>query len=360
MKRGFATIFALLVAAGVLAAQGRTFTEASDLTLVGKLMPDTPNPYHRVDTVRFKGFTARENRQVRMSSGIAVAFRTDSRTITVKTDYAERSFPVNTNGLSARGYDLYIRRGGEWLWAGSAVAPDKQPDSDVTIVKDMDGALHECLLYLPVFSEENSVRIGTDTGSAIEALPNPFRHRIGVFGSSFTQGTSTSRAGMPYICQLGRLTGLQFLSIGCGGNCKMQDYYADVLCAADVDAFLFDCFSNPSAELIGKRLFPFIEKIQKAHPGVPLIFQSTLYREGRRFNTATDRFESDKMAMADSLMRIAVRKYDDVYYIKTACPAVKAHETTVDGIHPSDYGHTLWAAAVAKPIRKILRRYGIK
>ena len=34
-----------------------TFTEASDLTLTGKLFEDTPNPYHRVDTVRFKGFT---------------------------------------------------------------------------------------------------------------------------------------------------------------------------------------------------------------------------------------------------------------------------------------------------------------
>ena len=36
--------------------------------MVGKLMPDTPNPYHRVDTVRFKGFTSAENAQVRMSS----------------------------------------------------------------------------------------------------------------------------------------------------------------------------------------------------------------------------------------------------------------------------------------------------
>ena len=29
-----------------------TFTEATDLNLIGKLM-DTPNPYHRVDTCRF-------------------------------------------------------------------------------------------------------------------------------------------------------------------------------------------------------------------------------------------------------------------------------------------------------------------
>lgn len=45
------------------------FTEASGLTMVGKLMTDTPNPYHRVDTVRFKGFTKTENKQVRMSAG---------------------------------------------------------------------------------------------------------------------------------------------------------------------------------------------------------------------------------------------------------------------------------------------------
>ena len=32
------------------------FTEASDLNLIGKIM-DTPNPYHRVDTVKYKGFT---------------------------------------------------------------------------------------------------------------------------------------------------------------------------------------------------------------------------------------------------------------------------------------------------------------
>ena len=41
------------------------FTEASELTLIGKIHEDTPNPYHRVDTVKYKGFTEKENRQVR-------------------------------------------------------------------------------------------------------------------------------------------------------------------------------------------------------------------------------------------------------------------------------------------------------
>lgn len=339
---------------------GFTFTEASGLTMVGKLMPDTPNPYHRVDTVRFKGFTKSENSQVRMSAGLAVAFKTNSKAISVKTVYLDRGYPTNTGGFAARGYDLYISKDGKWLWAASGVSSDNKPEDNLVLANDLDGSMHECLLYLPILSEESSVKIGVQTGSSIEAIDNPFRHRIGIFGSSFTHGISISRAGMAYPDQFSRMTGLQMLSLGCSGNCKLQPYFADVLCAAEVDALVFDSFSNPSPKQIEERLFPFIEKLQSAHPGVPLIFQRTIYRESRNFRTERDAVEKGKMAMADSLMKTAVKKYNDVYYVTTTCATAKDHETSVDGTHPSDYGYTLWAESISKPIKKILRKYGIK
>ncbi len=64
---------------------------------------DTPNPYHRVDTVRFKGFTKSENNQVRNSAGIAVAFKTDAKTISGLTDYGQVFVPNNTAGVSSLG-----------------------------------------------------------------------------------------------------------------------------------------------------------------------------------------------------------------------------------------------------------------
>ena len=335
------------------------FTEASDLTMVGKLMTDTPNPYHRVDTVKFKGFTAGENKQVRMSAGLSVAFRTDSKTITVKTKYLDRGFPTNTGGLAARGYDLYIKKDGKWLWAASKVTHDQKPDDNVVLIGNLDGSMHECLMYLPILSEEKSIQIGVNEGAVIEAIDNPFRHRIGIFGSSFTHGISTSRAGMSYPDQLSRMTGLQFLSLGCSGNSKLQPYFADVLCAADVDALIFDSFSNPSAELIEERLFPFIERIQKAHPDIPLIFQRTIYREKRNFDLATEKFEAEKQAMSDSLMAIAVKKYDNVYYIRPDATD-ELHESSVDGIHPGDHGYTIWARSIEKPVLRILKKCGIR
>ena len=351
----FSAITAIIMVTGA-SAQDLIYTEASDLTLTGKLI-DTPNPYHRVDTVRFKGFTASENNQVRNSAGIGVAFRTNSKTISVLTEYGDVGWPNNTGGYSARGYDLYIRRDGRWIWAGAGCPGDlKKP---FNLISGMDGTMKECLMYLPILSEEYSVKIGVEEGAVLEPLENPFRHRIGIFGSSFTHGISTSRAGMAYPAVFSRETGLQMLSLGCSGNCKLQDYFADVLAAANVDAFVFDSFSNPSPEQIKERLFPFIEKVQAAHPGKPLIFQRTIYREWRNFNTKTADYEARRIAVADSLMKIACKKYKDVYYIHPSASAPD-HETTQDGTHPSDRGYQLWARSIEKPVKKILRKYGLR
>lgn len=335
------------------------FVGASDLNLTGKIFNDIPNPYHRVDTVRFKGFTGMENKQVRMSSGIACTFRTNSTVISVKTVYGDPGYPTNGNGYSGRGYDLYIRRSGEWVYAASGVASDRNLEGNHVLISDMDPVEHECLLYLPLYSEVNSVQIGVEEGADIEAFM-PFRHRVAVFGSSYTHGSSTSRSGMTYPAQFTRSTGIQLLSLGCSGNCKLQDYFCDVLCAAqDIDAFVFDAFSNPSAPMMEERLFPFIEKLQAAHPGVPLIFQRTIRREGRNFSNSIEEREAQKMHMADSLMAIAVKKYDDVYYIRPEASS-SDHNATVDGTHPDNYGYSLWAESIEKPLLRILRKYGIR
>ena len=223
----------------------------------------------------------------------------------------------------------------------------------------MDKTEKECMLYLPIYSEVYSVKIGTDKGSKIEALESPFRHRIGIFGSSFTHGISTSRPAMSYPMQLMRWTGLQFLSLGCSGNCKMQPYFGEVLCDAEVDALVFDAFSNPNAKMIEERLFPFIEQLQKSHPDIPLIFQQTIYRERRNFNTSVEASENAKQEMAAKLMKEACKKYKNVYFIQTDATD-ELHETSVDGTHPGDYGYTLWAKSIEKPLLKILKKYGIK
>ena len=340
MKKFVLTTLAVLVCAALSA---QVYTEASDLTLIGKII-DTPNPYHRVDTVRYKGFTKAENQQVRSSAGLAVLFRTDSPSITVKAEGDFSYQANNTMRLASHGFDLYIRKDGEWLWAAACCpAP----------------GVKECLLYLPIYSELTSLQIGVEEGRMLAPMESPFRHRVAIFGSSYTHGISTSRAGMSYPDQFTRHTGIQMLSLGCSGNCKMQPYFAAVLEDVEADAFLFDAFSNPNAKMIEERLFPFIERLQAAHPGKPLIFQQTIRREKRNFDTSVEASEAAKQHMADSLMKIAVKRYKDVYYIKPSA-STPLQESSVDGIHPDDYGYYCWARSIEKPLRRILRRYGIR
>ena len=359
LKKIALSLLLLSALAFVSAAQddGYRYTEASALTLVGKLFPDTPNPYHRVDTVKYKGFTRSENRQVRESSGIAVAFRTNSTSIRVKTVFGDKENPSNTTGISAGGYDLYIRQDGQWLWAGSG--PRSGEYEDFHVAENLDGDMHECLMYLPTFREERSIQVGVVDGAVLEAIPNPFRYRIGIFGSSFTHGVSTSRGGMTYPAQFTRDTGIQLLSLGCSGNCKMQPYFADALADAPVDGFIFDTFSNPTEAQVLDRLFPFIERMTAAHPGKPLIFQRTIYRENRNFDTASARKEAERIQYVDSLMAIACARYPDVYYIHPDATSPE-HDTSVDGIHPGDHGYALWARSIEGPVLAILRKYGME
>lgn len=339
------------------------YVDATKLTVVGKVFNDTPQPFHRLDTEKFQGFNEKEKRLMTYSSGIAIAFKSDSPSISFIPTYGEIKLSPATAVVSTRGFDLYIKDtegkygpAGNWVFAESHGG---RADKPATIKDCLDTSMKEFLLYLPTYSEVKDLKIGVEKGYKLAKIENPFRHRIAIFGSSFTHGACTSRPGMTYPAQLGRMTGLQFLSLGCSGNCKLQKHFAEALAAADVDAMVFDAFSNPSAGMIENALFPFIETIQKSHPDIPLIFQQTIYRETRNFNAEKDAAEAAKMAMAEKMMKLAMEKYKNVYFVVPNA-ASEAHDTSVDGTHPGDYGYWVWAESVKDQIVDILAKYGIK
>jgi hypothetical protein len=341
------------------------YIEASDLNLIGKPFYNTPNPYHRVDTLIFKGFNTTENRQVRCPVGMAVLFTSNSRNLSISTEWGYVYHSVSTMPIAFKGYDLYVRNAkGEWQYAASGANKDYEKDQTdtFTLIENMDGSEHDFMLYMPMYSEVHSCKIGIDPDASIKPLESPFRHRIAVYGSSFTQGVSTSRSGMSWPMQFMRHTRLQIVSIAASGRCMMQPYYTTVLEALEADAFIFDTFSNPDAVMIRERLIPFIDRLIKAHPGKPLIFQRTIYRERRNFDTALEKREAEKAQAVEELFREIKNgkdkaRYKDVYLITPN--ASDNHETSVDGTHPNNWGYTLWSRSIEKPVLKILKRYGL-
>lgn len=79
--------------------------------------------------------------------------------------------------------------------------------------------------------------------------------------------------------------------------------------------FVFDCFSNPSAEVINERFDAFVDTIRRTHPTTPLIFLQTIRRETRNFSTRIEKFEREKQAAAEAQVRDRMKTDKNIYFV---------------------------------------------
>ncbi len=344
------------------------YVNATSLTLLGKLSP-SQNPYHRVETADYPQMTKTEAWLLRQSSGLAIAFRTDATEIWVKAKYGPCSTWHSQAPLtSTTGFNLFMKdENGEWLWASSKahkIIPMKNRldllSKPLCIINGLAKGGKECIIYLPLFSELTEVEIGVPEGAEIAEMPNPFRHTIAVFGSSFTHGSASSGAGLTWPAFLSRATGLYMCSYGMSGNSKLQEYMGDILGKTKADAYICDSFSNPNIQTIGERIRPFIEAIRKHNADAPIIFINTIYREYRNFVPAIEKKEQGRIEYVEKIMKSIVKEYKNVYFVNVPNQTGTDHVTSADGTHPYSYGYHRWAQAIEKPIVKILKKHKIK
>ncbi len=346
-----------------LSAQKTCYYDAASLNVIGKAIP-TSKDYTRIDTSAYKFNDAVIEEYACHSTGLAVLFATDSPFIKARWQTSLKNASENMTAIAQKGLDLYIRQDGEWVFAGVGRPDmDKGPDyacHEGTIVKSMAPGRKECILYLPLYDRLDSLFIGVEEGSYIEPLENPFRHRIVVKGSSVTHGLAASRPGMSYAARFGRDNGLYCFNLGFSGKSKLQKEYAEYLADIEADAFIFDAFSNPSAEIIHENFDTFVDIIRAAHPDVPLIFMQTERRESRNFDTWREDFEARKQAAAEQEIRDRMKTDRHIYFLPSDDFLGDEHIATSDGSHPTDLGFTYMLESISPKILKILRKYGIK
>lgn len=363
MKNIFTALVPLFLYVG-LGAQETSYHNAADLTVIGKAIP-TAKAFTRIDTAVYHFNDEVIEEYACHSTGLAVLFATDSPFIKARWQTSPKNASENMTAISQKGLDLYIRQDGEWVFAGvgrpdMAEGPSYEHHSG-TIVKSMAEGRKECLLYLPLYDRLDSLFIGIEEGSYIEPLENPFRHRIVVKGSSVTHGLAASRAGMSYAARFGRDNGFYCFNLGFSGKSKLQPEYAEYLAdIEDVDAFIFDAFSNPSAKVIHENFDRFVDIIRAAHPDVPMIFMQTERRESRNFDTWREDFEAEKQAAAEEEIRERMKTDKHIYFLPSDDFLGDEHIATSDGSHPTDLGFTYMLESISPKILKILRKYGIR
>lgn len=362
MKRILLAIICAAFALNV-SAQNVKWHDAADLTIIGKPIP-TSKPFTRIDGDVYKFNDTTIDRYAGYSTGLAIVFETDSPIIKARWTTGEGNASQNMTAICCKGLDLYIMKDGEWVFAGVGTPSMKKPpysSHECTLVSDMEKGTKQCLLYLPLFDKVETLEIGIDEGAVISPGTNPFRYNIIVHGSSITHGASSSRPGMTYPARFGRDNGLYTCNLGFSGMCKLQKEYAHYLAdIKDVDAFIFDTFSNPQAEVIYEKFDEFVDIVRAAHPDVPMIFLQTERRETRNFSTKRETSEAAKQNAAETVVRRRMKTDKHMYFISSEDFLGHEHIATVDGVHPTDLGFHYMLESITPKIRKILRKYNIK
>lgn len=356
------TIVLSLLMLGV-AATGNTqnsktkveYTSADKLTIVGKAF-DTPLPYHRVDTAVYSNLPNNVKLRFTRSAGIAISFKTNSTSIHAKWTTDSRTSSVGLTPIAYRGLDLYIKKDGKWQFAGVGKPKNGSQDSEDVLVQNLEAGEHECLLYLPIYSETQALSIGVEPGATLVPGDYPFHKKVLVYGSSIVQGAGASRPGMAYAARLARATGFDFINLGTAGIAQMQPEVVNMIEDIKADVYLLDCIPNSSAKMINQRAGKLIKQIRKKNPKAPIIMMETVIRESSYFDQKLgEKVKSQNEAIKAVVDNLQAKGMKNLHYISAENLLGDDHEGTVDGTHPNDIGFSRMISVIQPKIQELLK-----
>lgn len=334
---------------------GLIYHNAKEFTLIGKGNPTPSNHYHRVDTATYTTLPQRTKYLLTNSTGLTIAFKTNSTKIRCKWTLSNYNIGNNMTLILQSGLDLYAKENNQWINAG--VGRPTGINSAHTLVENMDGKEREFLLYLPAYNTLEDLEIGVDEGATISSIPNPFKKRIVVYGSSITQGASASRPGLVYTSKIGRNMNVEFVNLGVSGRGVMEKEAARMTADIDANIYVLDCAANPSPAQITERTNYLVKHIRERHPNTPIVMIQSVVREMGNFDLVVrERVKNQNINFATEYQKLIDEGIKDLYLIEGKDLLGHDHEGEVDGIHPTDVGFLRMIDIIQPRLEEILNK----
>jgi len=340
--------------AGIFSLNAQKFINGTELEVIGKMFPEEDG-YTRLDTTKWQNLPAPVKRLLQHSAGLALSFTTNSQKISANWCVTASPALNNMTPIANKGLDLYIKRNGKWEYAG--VGRPKDSCSSYTLIENMEDGWKECILYLPLYDELKSIEIGIDEKAELKNIPDPFKKRIIVYGSSIVHGASAARPGLAYPARLSRNTGYHFINFGVSGSAKMESSVAELLSKVQADIFVLDCVPNSNPEVVTERTAHLVKTIRAAHHGTPIVLIETIVRETGNFNTVIAEFEKAKnINFRKEYEKLLAEGISGLYYIPGKDLIGHDHEGTTDGIHPNDLGFDRMVQIIEPVMREVIKK----
>ena len=353
------------------ALPGFRYEDATNFQIINKGWDNTTEPYTRLPQQYMDSCRDEQKWLYNHSSGIAVRFATNSKRIAAQYNLKNNFHMQHMAMTGIKGTDLYYlnEERGVWEHVNTARPQEKNFKADSIqsklYVENLDGEMHEYMIYLPLYDGINWLQIGVDSTAELTMprVENPRRMgKIVLYGTSIQQGGCASRVGMVPSAMIQREYNLECVNISTSGNARMDLYIAQAMASIeDAICFVVDPVPNCTKDRLDTITYDFIKILRTLRPEVPIIMVEGIMYPYTRHNS----FFADYLPQKNASFRRAYEQHKaenpkGLYYMTHDGQVGPEMEGTVDGVHLTDYGFRAYADILEVIIKKALDNTGVK
>lgn len=341
------------------------YIDAQQLRVINKGWDNTLRPYTRIPAYLKDSVRPDLWERAQCASGIAIRFATDSKRVGAKYRLLWDTHLPHMADTGLKGTDLYIFEG-DSVWrhvnTNRPKANNKETKiNETTYVSNLDGAMHEYMIYLPLYDGIEEFYVKVDSGATITTgrpeLIDP-DCKIVAYGTSILQGGCASRTGMAATNMLSRELNCEVVNIGISGEGKMDACMARAMAEiADADLFLLDPVPNCTEMMCDTLTYDFVKILRDARPDVPIVMlEGPIYPYARYDSYFGNYLPRKNAAFRRNYERLAAERPEGLYYVTSEGLDGVEDDGTVDGIHLTDLGFRHYADKLRPILAKILNR----
>ena len=286
------------------------------------------------------------------TAGGQLRFRSNSKRILVKVELRERSGMYHMPATGQSGFDLYMQDGEVLRYMKTTRFPHDTIRYQVELFNTNDPQTSAFTLNFPLYNGVNSVLIGLEQGSLVEAPP-PFKRpgKIVIYGTSITQGGCVARPGMVYSNILSRKLDVQFVNLGFSGNGRGEPALAHLINEIPGTRMLVLDYEANASKTIVNTLGPFVDILREKHPDLPILIISKIRYAREIIGSPAHKALMNNRDFQKNLVDERKTAGDtNIYFLDGSSTLGDDYdECTVDGVHPTDLG-SLRIAAALQPV----------
>ena len=337
--------------------------DARELRIINKGWDNTARDYTRIPAYLKDSVRPDLWERSQCASGIAVRFATDSRRVGAKYRLLWDTHLPHMADTGLKGTDLYIFEG-DSVWrhvnTNRPKANNKETKiNETTYVSNLDGGMHEYMIYLPLYDGIEEFYVKVDSGATITPGRADLIDRdlkIVAYGTSILQGGCASRTGMAATNMLSRELNCEVVNIGISGEGKMDACMARAMAQiADADLFLLDPIPNCTEMMCDTLTYDFVRILRDARPDVPVVMlEGPIYPYARYDSYFGNYLPRKNAAFRRNYERLKAERPDNLYYVTSEGLDGVEDDGTVDGIHLTDLGFRHYADKLRPILEEIL------